>query len=124
MDFCNYCNNMLYIKDNEEDKFDVKYYCKNCNFEKPLSVESKTTLIIQNKYSENSLNIENLINDNIIHDPTIPHIDNIQCPNSNCTKPESQGNDIMYIKTDNTNLKFVYYCTFCKHFWENNLIKN
>ena len=122
MEFCNYCNNMLYIKDSQEDKFDVKYYCKSCNFEKDLSNES--TLIIQNKYVENSMNIENIINDNIIYDPTIPHIDNIVCPNSKCSKPKEKGNDIMYIKIDNINLKFVYYCTYCKHYWENNLIKN
>lgn len=124
MEFCTYCDNMLYIKDDQEDKFDVKYYCKNCNFEKPLSTDMITTLIIQNKYTQQTTNIHNIMNDNIIHDPTIPHIDNIQCPNNSCTKPDDKGNDIMYIKTDNENLKFVYYCTYCKHFWENHINKN
>lgn len=124
MEFCNFCDNMLYIKDNEDDRFDVKYYCKNCNFEKPLSLENKSSIIIQNRYLEKNINMNNVINDNIIHDPTIPHIDNIPCPNKDCTKPESKGNDIIYIKVDNINLKFVYYCVYCKKFWENNLIKN
>lgn len=124
MEFCDYCENMLYIKDNDEDKFDVKYYCKNCNFEKPLSDKNTSTLIIQNRYSENSVNLTNVINENIINDHTIPHIDNIPCPNKECTKPKDKNNDIMYIKTDNVNLKFVYYCVYCKKFWENNLKKN
>lgn len=124
MEFCEFCNNMLYIKDTEEDKFKVMYYCKNCSFEKPLSTSLESTLIIQNKYTENTINMKNVINENIVHDPTIPHIDNIVCPNTSCIKPEDKNNDIMYIKTDNINLKFVYYCTYCKHFWENNLIKN
>jgi hypothetical protein len=115
---------MLYIKDSKEDRFDVKYYCKNCNFEKPLSNTTASTLIIQNKYTDNNINLNNVINDNIVHDPTIPHIDNITCLNKECTKPNDRNNDIMYIKVDNINLKFVYYCTYCKHFWENNLIKN
>lgn len=124
MEFCNFCENMLYIKDKEDDKFDVKYYCKNCNFEKPLSADNSSTLIITNRCSENVVNMTNVINKNIIHDPTIPHIDNIQCPNKECTKPNEKHNDVMYIKTDNINLRFVYYCVYCKKFWENNLIKN
>nr|QOI90427.1 hypothetical protein HWQ62_00291 [Pyramimonas orientalis virus] len=124
MDFCSFCDNMLYIKDTEEDKFNVMYYCKNCSYEKPLSTESTSTLIIQNKYSDNNINMNNVINENIIHDPTIPHINNIVCPNTQCIKPKDKNNDIMYIKVDNVNLKFVYYCTYCKYFWENNLNKN
>lgn len=124
MEFCKFCNNMLYIKDSKEDRFDVKYYCKNCNFEKQLSNNTTSTLIIQNKYADNNINLNNIINENIIHDPTIPHIDNITCLNKECIKPSEKNNDIMYIKVNNINLKFVYYCTYCKHFWENNLNKN
>lgn len=125
MEFCELCENMLYIKNNPEDAFDVKYYCKNCQFEKPLSEKQESTLIIQNIYNaNNSDDYSNFINEHIIHDPTIPHIDNIPCPNSQCSKPDNKTNDVMYIKVDNINLKFIYYCTYCKHFWENNLKKN
>lgn len=121
MEFCNFCDNMLYIKSNEENPFDVKYYCKNCTFEKPLS----TGMVIQNRYDNTTnVNYKSIINKNIVHDPTIPHIDNIPCLNSQCTKPEDQGNDVMYIKVDNINLKFIYYCTYCKHYWENNVKVN
>lgn len=125
MDFCDFCENMLYIKDNPDDAFDVIFYCKNCQFQKPLCNDKSSKLIIRNIYNTNNVvDYKNIITENIIHDPTIPHIDNIPCPNSNCTKQNNEGNDIMYIKVDNVNLKFIYYCTYCKEFWENNLKKN
>ena len=126
MEFCDFCDNMLYIKSNEDDAFDVKYYCKNCSFEKSLSTnENKSTMIVQNRYDvSKNVDYKSIINKHIVHDPTIPHIDNIPCPNEQCTKGESDGNDVMYIKVDNINLKFIYYCTYCKHFWENNVRVN
>lgn len=125
MEFCNLCENMLYIKDNPDDAFDVKLYCKNCNFNKPLSETKESKLIIQNLYNtQNVKDYKNILNDNIIYDPTIPHIDNITCPNGACSRPPDANNDIMYIKVDQTNLKFIYYCVYCKEFWENNLKKN
>lgn len=126
MKFCEFCDNMLYIKSNEDDNFDVRYYCKNCNFEQPLSDDQEqSTMIIQNRYnSKDDVSYKTVINENIVHDPTVPHIDNLPCPNTNCTKPEGASNDVMYIKVDNINLKFVYYCTYCKHFWENNVRVN
>lgn len=125
MEFCHFCNNMLYIKDDPDDAFDVKLYCKNCQFQKPLSDSKQTKLVIQNIYNANNvIDYKNILNENIIHDPTIPHIDNIKCPNEGCTKPKDAGNDILYIKIDTVNLKFIYYCTYCKQFWENNLKKN
>jgi DNA-directed RNA polymerase subunit M/transcription elongation factor TFIIS len=120
MEFCEFCENMLYIKDADDDSFNVKYYCKNCHFEKPLSIDNTSTLIIQNKYLAN-VNFKNVVNKNIIHDPTIPHIDNIPCPNTECCKPIEKSNDIIYIKVDNINLKFIYYCVYCKEFWENKI---
>ena len=36
MDFCNLCENMLYIKIDIDDENKLKNYCKNCNFEKEL----------------------------------------------------------------------------------------
>ena len=118
MEFCKFCDNMLYIKDSEENKFNVKYYCKNCHFEKQLSEQSKTKLIIQNKYNAD-IPLHNVLNKNIIFDPTIPHIDNIKCPNKDCCKKPDEQNDIMYIKTNAIDLSFVYYCVYCNHFWEN-----
>lgn len=120
MEFCNFCDNMLYIKDEETDKFKVKQYCKNCNFEKPLS-EIESSKVINSSSNKTQFNYTSIMTKHIEYDPTIPHIDNIKCPNDKCTKAKDKNNDIMYIKTNEIYLKFVYYCTYCKFFWENNL---
>jgi DNA-directed RNA polymerase subunit M/transcription elongation factor TFIIS len=118
MEFCDCCDNMLYIRDSEDDKFDVKYYCKNCSFEKEISKDNKSKLIIQNMFNMDDHSIDNLT-PNIEYDKTIPHVDNIECPNKECSKPKDKSNDVMYVKTDIINIKYVYYCTHCKQFWEN-----
>ena len=57
MDFCKLCDNMLYIKI-DEDK--LKNYCKNCNFSEDVeSNESK--IIIENNYEKE----ENIIGNKI-----------------------------------------------------------
>jgi len=119
MEFCNFCNNMMYIKDDEDDKFNVKLYCKCCSYEKQISNENSSTLILQNTYDK-KVDYKKHINPNIEYDITIPHVDNICCPNENCSKKESEKNDVMYIKIDHINLIYVYYCTYCKHFWKTN----
>ena len=116
MEFCKHCENMLYIK--ETDEHEVKLYCKNCNFEKPLAEDNTSKLVLQNIY-RSDINTNKVFNANIEHDRTIPHIDNISCPNTKCTKPKDDANDVMYMNTDNVNLKYVYYCVHCKYFWEN-----
>lgn len=118
MEFCDACNNMLYIKNDDDDSRNVKYYCKNCTFEKDITIDNKSKLIIQNTFDVSNQLLTNL-NSNIEYDKTIPHVDNIQCPYKDCVKKEEDKNDVMYIKTDINNIKFIYYCTYCKQFWEN-----
>lgn len=116
MDFCKFCENMLYIKDNEDHV--VKLYCKNCNFEKLLAEDTTSKLVLQNFY-RSDINKSRVFTQNIEYDKTIPHVDNLNCPNNKCSKPKNEPNDVMYMNTDSVNLKYVYYCVFCKQFWEN-----
>ncbi len=118
MEFCTLCDNMLYIQASEDDLRDVKYVCKNCNFTKDMP-KDKSVKIIEKIHDDSMKSIVQDITTNIEHDPTIPHITDITCPNIKCTKPNKSLNDIMYIKTDAINMKYVYYCVYCKHFWEN-----
>jgi DNA-directed RNA polymerase subunit M/transcription elongation factor TFIIS len=117
MEFCEFCDNMMYIKTNSEDAYDVHYVCKNCEHTKPMS-NTSTTKVIQTFYDTESTFVYG-ISDNIEFDPTIPHIHDITCPNEKCTKTKSQISDVMFIKTDDIKLKFAYYCVHCKKIWEN-----
>ena len=53
MDFCEKCNNMLYInvEKTEDGKNQLKNYCKNCNFSKELS-NTKSMSIIETIYEK------------------------------------------------------------------------
>ena len=118
MEFCTFCDNMLYIRDSEENKFDVQYYCKHCGFKKQLSESNATTFVIKNMYNSHNT-YTSFVNPELTDDPTIPHVDNIACRNPSCTRPEDKPNDVIYMKYDMDNIRFLYMCTYCNVHWRN-----
>ena len=117
MDFCDFCNNMYYIK--ETDTKELIYYCKNCGCEKEIKESQTSKKIISNDYDSINSKYIQYVNKNIMYDNTIPHVNNVMCTNEQCTKKDDQDNDIMYIKYDINNINYLYFCTYCNHFWTN-----
>ena len=115
MDFCDYCDNMYYIKENDENK--LIFYCKNCGSHKEIEDTSEAKQISTKNYDGGNEKYIKFINPNIVYDNTIPHVNNIDCPNSKCTKLDSDENNVVYIKYDNENIQYLYCCSFCKYFW-------
>ena len=120
MEFCDFCENMLFIKcsETEDGEEIVNYYCKNCDSMREIPTNS-VTVFAEKMFDQNHVTNEQFINPNIEHDHTIPHVNNIVCPNTHCTKSPEGENDVMYVKTNQINLSFTYYCVHCKHFWQN-----
>jgi DNA-directed RNA polymerase subunit M/transcription elongation factor TFIIS len=118
MHFCNNCNNMYYIRINAEDTNKLVYYCRNCgNEDKLLSVDNICVSKTQIKKNEQSFN--HIINKYTKLDPTLPRINNILCPNTNCpTNTEDKSREIIYIRYDDTNMKYIYLCSTCDHVWK------
>lgn len=114
MDFCKLCDNMLYIKIEEEI---LKNYCKNCNFSEEVDT-GVSRIIIENNYEEETI-IDNSFNSNIKYDPTLPRVNNIKCPNKKCNKEKKDDNEVIFIKYDKTNMKYRYYCVHCDYNWIN-----
>jgi hypothetical protein len=61
-------------------------------------------------------------------DPTLPRIKTIRCPNDECisNKLSAQSSDpsvkkeeteVIYLRYDDTNLKYIYLCTKCDKVW-------
>lgn len=119
MDFCERCQNMLYIRiQREDDNKQLTNYCKNCNYTKNLP-NDKSIPIIETVYEKTqNINYELYINPYIKYDPTLPRVNNIKCVNEKCTKKKEDMNEIIYIKYDNENMKYLYYCVHCEHFWK------
>ena len=139
MHFCEKCDNMYYIKLNKEDSNTLIYYCRNCGNEKTdLTKENICVLDIDLKKSEKSYN--SVVNEFSKYDPTLPHITHIQCPNPDCIVNktiEAQGentegvettesddkkvkNDIIYMRYDDENMKYLYVCKHCDFTWKSN----
>lgn len=115
MDFCEFCNNMYYFKHDEENK--ITFYCKNCGAVKDLDDVDEAKQITTNNLDGTNENYTKYINPNIIYDHTIPHVNNIVCPNKECSKEDQESNNVAYIKYDNKNIKYIYCCSYCKYFW-------
>lgn len=119
MEFCDCCNNMLYIRqDIGDDTTKIEYFCKHCTFSKNISDSNTSKMIISTSYNSDDLNFDSFLNENVIYDKTIPHVNNIKCINPSCTKKSDDVNDVMCIKYDTTNFKFMYFCVYCKQFWK------
>jgi DNA-directed RNA polymerase subunit M/transcription elongation factor TFIIS len=112
MKFCNLCDNMYYIKLNEGD-MSLTNYCRHCGNED----NSSDMNII---YSEKSaVYNKDIVNEFTKYDPTLPRISNIPCQNSECISHNpDETTEIIYIKYDEVNLKFLYLCTKCDTSWK------
>lgn len=118
MHFCNLCDNMYYIRINADDPNKLVYYCRKCgNEDTLLATENVCVSKTQIKKSEQSFN--HIINKYTKHDPTLPRVNNILCPNADCaTNKDGEPREIIYIRYDDVNMKYVYLCYTCNTVWQ------
>jgi DNA-directed RNA polymerase subunit M/transcription elongation factor TFIIS len=135
MHFCDKCDNMLYIKLMTEDSDNLVYYCRNCgNSEYPIDKDnicvSKTDIVISEKAYDHDINEYTKL------DPTLPRTNNIKCPNQSCSSnniisgleeqditgnsDENKVNEVIYLRYDDQNMKYIYMCTLCNKIWKTN----
>ena len=127
MHFCTKCGNMYYLrlKNMEDDtSSNLVYYCRKCGNEDENILENKNNLYVSRNELKVKSNYKNIINKYTKLDPTIPRIHTIDCPNSDCPsnkhlegKEEPVEKEILYIKYDNDNMKFIYLCANCDKIW-------
>jgi hypothetical protein len=148
---------MLYIK--IDGDANVVNYCKNCAYvSTDKDSKTKSRLISATDVNnDETVKLNMYMNADIIYDPTMPHVTNIDCPNKDCiskgkaeTKNKGKGkgkgkgtgdgvgdgvgdgddmegtskgvgvsNDVIFVKFDSTNMKYLYMCVHCKKFWKN-----
>lgn len=119
MKFCNKCDNMFYLGINKSNPNDITHYCRYCgNVDESASQNSSCIINTSTDYINDNNNI--VVNEFTKLDPTLPHLENTVCPNDKCEshKPNNK-NDVIYIRYDNNNMKYVYLCTYCDHTWKN-----
>lgn len=132
MHFCTECGNMYYlrlIKDEETQEDGLIYYCRNCGHEDKSLVSNLNNLYVSKTDVEVSANYKNKINKYTKRDPTLPRINTVNCPNVDCgsnkiieTKDDEshkeKEKEILYIRYDDKNMKYVYLCAVCDTVWE------
>ena len=118
MHFCSTCSNMYYVRINADDPNKLVYYCRNCgNEDANLTTENNIVCKTQLKATDQSF--EHIINQYTKFDPTLPRINTILCPNPECeTNTKKTEREIIYIRYDNINLKYVYLCSTCDTVWK------
>ena len=141
MHFCEKCGNMFYLKISEEVDSHLLYYCRKCGnkSDNPVDSDSNELCVSKTHIKKTTQSYKNIINSYTKLDPTLPRLTNMKCPNPECknisketgtTGGEAKGdegeskatqeNEIIYIRYDNDNMKYIYLCTNCDYTWVNN----
>lgn len=118
MHFCDKCDNMYYIRVDEEPPNNLIYYCRNCGNETSnLGIES--FYVSKKVVKKENQNVDGYMNPYIKHDQTLPRVNNVPCPNSDCpcNKDKNVDREIIVYRYDETNLKYMYICVHCDKTW-------
>ena len=120
MHFCSNCSNMYYIRINAIDPNKLVYYCRKCGNEDSL-LASENICVSKINVKKSEQTFSHIINKYTKFDPTLPRIDNILCPNAECsTNKDGKQREIIYIRYDDINMKYVYLCSECDTTWRIN----
>jgi DNA-directed RNA polymerase subunit RPC12/RpoP len=115
---------MYYIRLEDSDSSKLIYYCRKCGDENDLISEDNMCVSFTNlKREENKY--YHIVNKYTKLDPTLPRINNIECPNEECSSRvenpnERSKNEIIYMRYDNEDIKYVYICVNCDSLWTTN----
>jgi DNA-directed RNA polymerase subunit M/transcription elongation factor TFIIS len=121
MRFCPLCDCFLWMELDEEDK--LQFHCRNCANVIQHS-ETHSLCVMDTNYIEEKTNFQQYMTKFLKHDPTLPRVKNIECVNgSSCTKPADKGNEVIFVKYDATQMKYLYHCVYCDAFWKSDNAK-
>ena len=126
MKFCSECQNMYYIAISEKKENNLVYYCRNCGH-RDETIANEGICILDTKANQGEQKFNHIINKYTKFDPTLPRIYNIHCPNEACKTNEHSPSpshktpaEIIYIRYDDSQLKYLYLCSTCDMIWKTN----
>jgi DNA-directed RNA polymerase subunit M/transcription elongation factor TFIIS len=123
MRFCPSCENQLYSRtdvaeaESESTVEKLLLVCRTCGYQEE---DKKGGLVLEiNLEERTSEGYKILLNEFTKLDPTLPHVNTIKCPNGACASNTSGAErDVIYLKYDAENLKFLYICNLCDTQWK------
>tara|TARA_B100001093_G_C26518775_1_gene880814 strand:- start:279 stop:647 length:369 start_codon:yes stop_codon:yes gene_type:complete len=117
MKFCEKCDNMFYLQLSPDNENQIIYKCRNCGNE-DSEIQNKDLCVLAYT-KEKKTDYLKYINEYTKLDPTLPRINSIKCPNQDCVcnKDESIENEVIYIRYNDEEMKYVYTCAKCDFIW-------
>ena len=115
MKFCPECKNYLYA-DSRTDPKNLLRLCRSCGYsEQDTQGGLVMETIVQQRASESH---KILLNEFTRQDTTLPHTKSIKCSKDDCaSNGRGVERDIIYIKYDAINMKYLYICNICGESW-------
>ncbi len=119
MHFCSNCENMYYIKISGTDENTLEYYCRKCG-QSDTSTQVDNVSISRVQLKKDEQQFTNIVNKYTKLDPTLPRINRVLCPNGDCptNHDDTVRKEIIYIRYDDTNMKYMYLCSTCDTVWK------
>ena len=118
MHFCSVCQNMYYISIDADNVNSLVFYCRKCG-NKDSVISSENIVVSKLQLKKTDQEFSHIINKYTKLDPTLPRVNNVPCPNSTCTTNTSdEPREIIYMRYDNINMKYVYMCSTCDIVWK------
>jgi DNA-directed RNA polymerase subunit M/transcription elongation factor TFIIS len=97
----------------------LEHYCRLCGNKEDNLVDISVSKTILKK---NEQKYSHIINEYTKLDPTLPRINTLDCPNPECTTNHNETSrkekEIIYIRYDDINMKYVYMCSTCDTVWK------
>ena len=121
MHFCSICQNMYYISIDADDSNKLVYYCRNCGHSEKTISNTKNIFITQTNLKKKEQEFSHIVNQYTKLDPTLPRVNNILCPNDDCltnTDPDNNLKEIIIMRYDDKNMKYVSLCSTCDTVWK------
>jgi len=113
---------MYYISLDPNDTNKLVYYCRNCGHIENDDVKNDTNIfIVQNNLKKKENKFAHIINQYTKLDPTLPRVNNVLCPNDDCltnTDPDNNLREIIIMRYDDKNMKYVSLCSTCDTVWK------
>jgi DNA-directed RNA polymerase subunit M/transcription elongation factor TFIIS len=115
MRFCSLCQTM-YRMSILPDTGILKHVCPKCGNHE--SIETESLIVSEVNVSAKQEVSSYLINKYTKYDPTLPRTDAMDCPNPECSSHSGTDKEIIYLRYDETNMRYLYLCCVCDTHWK------
>ena len=109
---------MYYVTLDESDENKLTYKCRRCGHVDELL---ESVCVLKTQLKRGAHQYQHMVNEYTKLDPTLPRIRNLKCPNPECKfNKEDKTAEVIYVRYDDNNLKYLYICVECDTTWKTN----